>query len=62
VTVVSSAFEQLARVEAHALGAGGLPLLVVPHPVGSRPTEELEALGADLVQGCFGALTVTEPR
>ena len=57
VTVVSSAFELLARAEASGLGMAGLPLLVVPHPVNQRSAEELALWGDGLVNGCIEALT-----
>jgi hypothetical protein len=61
MTVVSTAFETLARAEAQAMKMAGLPILVVPHPVGSRSPEELRAWGEGLVAGCIDALT-TGPR
>lgn len=57
VTVVSSAFELLARAEARGLGMDGLPLLVVPHPVNQRSAAELADWGSGLVAGCLEALT-----
>lgn len=61
VTVVSTAFELLARAEAEGLGAAGLPLLVVPHPVGSREPQLLREWGESLVSGCVAALTTADP-
>jgi hypothetical protein len=61
VTVVSSAFEMLARAEAKGFAMADLPLLVVPHPVGSRAAGELDAWGQDLVAGCVQALTGGKP-
>jgi hypothetical protein len=58
--VVSTAFELLARAEAEGLGAAGLPLLVVPHPVGSRDPEVLREWGEGLVAGCMAALTIQD--
>ena len=57
VTVVSSAFEDLARAEATGLGLSGLPILVVPHPVGQRSAETLRCWAEGLVRDCAGALT-----
>jgi hypothetical protein len=56
VTVVSSAFELLARAEAEGFGMPGLAVLVVPHPVGSRRPDELREWGAGLVTPCVEAL------
>jgi hypothetical protein len=37
VVVTTTAFETLARHEAHTLGMEALPLLVVDHPLGGEP-------------------------
>jgi hypothetical protein len=57
VTVVSSAFEVLARAEATALGLPGLPILVVSHPVSNRSPEVLRDWGERLGQESVAALT-----
>lgn len=43
-TVCSTAFETLGRAQARALGEPGLPLLVIPHPFGTRTRDEISAL------------------
>lgn len=58
MTIVSDAFEALARGESAGLGMPALPLLVVSHPVGSRQWEILEEEGRALgvpVQTALGA-------
>jgi hypothetical protein len=57
VTVVSTAFESLARAEAEAFGLRGLPVLVVPHPVGTRSGEVLRDWGRSLVPAGVAGLT-----
>jgi hypothetical protein len=43
VLVTSTAFVGLARMEAEAMGYADLPMLIVPHPFGSRTSQEVEA-------------------
>jgi hypothetical protein len=57
VTVVSAAFELLARAEADAFGLRGLSVVVVPHPVGPRAQEVLWAWGEGLVPAAVAGLT-----
>ena len=57
VTVVSSAFELLARAEVEAFGLSGMHLLVVPHPVVSRSEDVLREWGEGLVAGSVAGLT-----
>jgi hypothetical protein len=57
VTVVSDAFLPLATGERQALGQPRLPLAVVPHPVASRPPDELIAMGAGLIADVVAAVT-----
>ena len=49
VVVTTTAFETLARHEAHTLGMEGLPLLVVDHPLGGEPAERIETRAARAV-------------
>ena len=44
VVVVTSVFENLARTAAQAQGYPELRLLVLPHPLESRPEAEVRAL------------------
>ena len=46
VVVTTTAFETLARHEAHTLGMEDLPILVVEHPLGGEPRERIEARAA----------------
>ena len=39
--VTTTAFEALARHEAHTLGMEDLPLLVIDHPLGGEPPERV---------------------
>lgn len=57
VTVVSDAFDLLARAEARSLGYPTLPLVRVPHPVATRPAEVLRAWGEELVAAVVTGLT-----
>lgn len=57
VTVVSTAFELLARAEADAFGLSGMHILVVPHPVGSRPDDVVREWGRGLVADGVAGLT-----
>jgi hypothetical protein len=57
VTVVSTAFELLARAEADAFGLSGMHILVVPHPVGSRPDDVLREWGRGLIADSVAGLT-----
>ena len=43
-TVVTDVFDGKARREAEALGLEALPLIVLPHPVGQLPREDMERL------------------
>ena len=46
VVVVTEVFENLARTAARAQGYPNLRLLVLPHPLESRPEAEVRALTA----------------
>jgi hypothetical protein len=37
VVITTTAFERLAHHEAHTLGMGELPLVVIEHPLGGEP-------------------------
>jgi hypothetical protein len=49
VVVTTTAFETLARHEAHTLGMESLPLLVVDHPLGGEPADRIETRAARAV-------------
>ena len=44
MTVCSSAFIGLGKAQAKALGHGGLPISVVPHPFGIRTADEVKVI------------------
>jgi hypothetical protein len=46
VVVVTAAFENLARTAARAQGYPELRMLVLPHPMESRPEAEVRAIAA----------------
>lgn len=62
VTIVSAAFEVLARAEAAAFGLPSLPILVVPHPVGTRSAEVLREWGEGLISASVAGLTAEPVR
>ncbi len=43
-TIVTTGFRNSARLEAQALGATGLPLVVIPHPVGHLAVKDVQEL------------------
>jgi len=49
VAVCSTAFESLGRAQARALGEPGLPMLVIPHPFGTRSRDEVRAMAVRCV-------------
>lgn len=57
VTVTSSVFTTLAEHEAKAFNMPDLKLVQVPHPVATRPDEELRELAAGLLGPVLAALT-----
>ena len=48
VSVVTTAFELLGEAEAKLLGMPGLPLAIVPHPIGNLPSDDIAKVGADI--------------
>lgn len=62
VTIVSSAFELLARAESRSLGMADLPVLVVPHPVAPQPPDVLREWGEKLCPDVFGGLISGDGR
>ena len=49
MTLITHVFEQMARLEANALGMANLPLVVLPHPVGTIP----EPLAREVADSAF---------
>lgn len=58
VVVTTTAFETLARHEAHTLGMESLPLLVVDHPLGGEPAERIELRAANAARQLLARLGV----
>ena len=48
--VTTTAFETLARHEAHTLGMEDLPLVVIDHPLGGEPPERVADKAAHAVR------------
>jgi hypothetical protein len=48
ILVCTEPFEQLARVNAAGHGLADLHLIVIPHPLGTRPLDEVSELGRSL--------------
>jgi hypothetical protein len=57
VVVVTEVFENLARTAARAQGYPDLRMLVLPHPMESRPEAEVRALAAARFDDLVGRLT-----
>jgi len=56
-TFCSSAFAALGANERRALGMPGLPIVVVPHPVGGIPPEAARALADGAIEEVHRVLT-----
>jgi hypothetical protein len=48
VVVCTEPFEALARLNARARGVEDLDLIVLPHPMGVRPVDEVRELGREV--------------
>ena len=57
VTIFSSAFGSLAQAIADRLGYPGLPIVIVPHPVGDPDPNKVTEKGLEIVGACVRALT-----
>lgn len=57
ITFCSSEFAALGANERGALGMPGLPIVVVPHPVGGIPPEAARALAEGTIEEVHRALT-----
>ena len=49
VTIVSTAFKTLGRAQAAALGYPDLPIVIIPHPLGTRTRDELRKMAEPCV-------------
>jgi hypothetical protein len=55
--IATTAFQRLALAEMAALGAGGLPLLVIDHPLGGEKPEGVSRRAAQAVEQLAGLLS-----
>ncbi|MQB01355.1 MAG: hypothetical protein GEU78_13865 [Actinobacteria bacterium] len=60
VLVASDVFEGLARAEAEGYGCPDLPMLIVPHPMGTRSEQEARAMGEAKVAELLSLLGVSQ--
>jgi hypothetical protein len=58
VVVVTEVFQNLARTAARARGLGSLRMLVLPHPMESRPTDEIRRIAAQRLDEITDLLVV----
>jgi hypothetical protein len=59
-TIVTNEFLALARTECGARGMGKLPLVEVPHPVGTIPLDSLKRVAEATVESIIAGLTRTD--
>ena len=57
MTVCTDVFATLAAAESRQLGLADLPVVVVPHPIGSLEPEQVTALGRAAAPRVAGVLT-----
>jgi hypothetical protein len=57
VSAISIEFESLGKVEAQALGMADLPMVIVPHPVGGIPLEQVAKKADDALEAMIKALS-----
>jgi hypothetical protein len=62
VTIVSTAFDQIARGEARALGIPDLPIIVIPHPFADLRDDEVHVIADRITPLVVEALTATAAR
>ena len=60
MVVVTEVFRNLALTAARARGLATLRMLVLPHPMESRPTDEIRRIAADRLDEVLNLLT--EPK
>ena len=56
-TICSSEFGALGRVEAESLGVPGLPIVVVPHPMGGIGAQEVRQKAKEAIDDLIHVLT-----
>jgi hypothetical protein len=59
--ICSSAFQSLAVTEGGVLGMSGLRLVVIRHPLGGLPPDEVALRARDAVDAIATALTLARP-
>jgi hypothetical protein len=57
VTLISKAFDVLARQESKGLGFRNLPLVIVPHPFGNLEREVVRAIGDEAYERVMRGIT-----
>jgi hypothetical protein len=57
VTLISRSFCPLAQIVARGLGYPGLPILLLPHPIGDPDPERIRRKGIDAAPECVRMLT-----
>ena len=55
--MISTAFAPLAQVTAEGIGHASLPIVVVPHPLGSGDEQAIIEYGAAIARECVRVLT-----
>jgi hypothetical protein len=56
-TIVTEVFSDKARRETEALGMEALPLIVIPHPVGQLPRDQIARIADRITEDIIFALT-----
>lgn len=56
-TIVTTGFHKSARLEAQALGAPALPLIVIPHPVAHLAIKDIQELAEASFESIAGSLS-----
>ncbi len=57
VTLVSKAFDILAKQESKGLGFQNLPIVVVPHPFGNLDRETVRRIGEEAFERAMAGIT-----
>lgn len=55
--VVTDEFARLAHVEARSLGLEGLPIVVIPHPLGGQGPDEVQSKAREAAEEIVRVLT-----
>lgn len=59
-TICTTAFVNLARATAQGLDMPGVPIILLPHPIGGRSQDALDRLIEDAMNDMVAALTGEE--